>query len=357
MSSPTETLPRLAAVALLWIAAALPHFAQTAEARTESPEQLWERGERPAAVELLAASLAETPDDRALRTRLLDWELAIHRYAAALADAEPLGDDGRPYRAVALFQLGRYAEALPLFDTTRPLECRMHLDALAALGRTEELELALAASAQVLGDEDPQRLVLRGQLHQRGARYAEAASDFRAALDLDPLDLAALFGLGRCRLALGERDAALVLLERHRALVPILDRYDFALKSLDLGPLHAPNYAQLGDVERELGRTERALAAYARAGELAGPEHATPIALRHARCLTEDLGDLKAALEVLEATARRVPDARLHVRAGDLLRDAARTDEAAAAYRRALALRPTDRVVLERLASLEEGGR
>ena len=62
-----------------------------------------------------------------------------------------------------------------------------------------------------------------------------------------------------------------------------------------------------------------------------------------------DRGELEAALELLSRSAAASPHARLHVRRGDLLAQAARTAEALAAYEAALELRPTDAQIAERI--------
>ena len=77
-----------------------------------------------------------------------------------------------------------------------------------------------------------------------------------------------------------------------------------------------------------------------------------PIALRYARLLSEDRDDLEAALEVLASAAHRLEpgdDARLFVRAGDLLLAADRPVEALHQLERARELRPRDRAIAERV--------
>ena len=126
------------------------------------------------------------------------------------------------------------------------------------------------------------------------------------------------------------------------------------MRGLDLAPKHAPGHAQVGDVERKLGRFDRARAAYRVALGLAKDEELVPIALRAARARVEDQGALDEALAILRGASERRPDARLHVRCGDLLTAAGRHDEAVTDYLAAAELRPHDAAIAKRLERARE---
>ena len=304
--------------------------------------------------------LAAEPEDEALRLALARAQLAVHRYAAALELARPLGDAARAERARALFHLTRYEEALGWLDGDAPDETLMAADALEALGRyggPEGADGAVDRAARALGADHPQVALLRARRHERHGRDAEAVADYRAALAADPLERAALFGLGRALLNVGELEEGRALLERHRALMPLFDRLDDARRKVDLAPAHGPNHAALGDALRALEVTDEAEAAYRRALELTGDGQRVPVALRLARLLCEDRDDLERAVALLsdEAAlqdARPTPttDPRLSVRAGDYLMEAGRGSEALLHYLRAERLRPEDPAVAERVA-------
>jgi tetratricopeptide (TPR) repeat protein len=72
---------------------------------------LWAAGERVAAIEALLERLALRPDDAELRAVLVRREVGVHRYAAALEHAQPLGDRARAERGYCLYRLGRFEEA------------------------------------------------------------------------------------------------------------------------------------------------------------------------------------------------------------------------------------------------------
>jgi tetratricopeptide (TPR) repeat protein len=188
-----------------------------------------------------------------------------------------------------------------------------------------------------------------GRSAARNGDFAAAARAFRAALAADPFDGEALFGLGRALVQAGQREEGLRVLERHRRLVPLLDAVDYARRGVDLAPAHAPNWTALGDAERALARSDRAESAYRRAAELARDGELAANALRWARLLAEDRGDAQAAVDLLVRTARRTPDARLYVRAGDILLGARRASEAIGFFEEARALRPQDAEIAKRL--------
>ena len=285
-----------------------------------------------------------------LRRSLALRELAVHRYEGALATASEAPQALAWIRAESLFQLGRYEEALPLLDPTDPFQALLHLEALERLGRTDEARADLPQVAELIGAEDPRLLGVLGRLDAGDGAHAAAARSFEAVLAHDPYDLGALFGLGQAKLRSGAREEGLELLERHRELVPLMDQWDFAQRAVDLAPLHAANHAQLGDVERALGRLDRAREAYLRAASLSDDRALAPVVLRLARLLEEDLADPDAAVTALDAGAAQSGDLRLIVRAGDVLMRVGRADEAAARFQAALARRPGDPALEARLA-------
>ena len=314
------------------------------------PAALWDSGRRAEALDAWAAQLAARPDDAALRMQLAERQMAVSRFAAALETAAPLGREADPLRGRALHQLYRYEEALPLLRAEDPFEGLLRVDALLALGRGEQADAELAALATVRGEQDQPVLSLRGRRLAEQGRHAEAVPLFRAALERDPLDRQALFGLGQSLLRSGQAQEGQAVLQRHRELLPLLDQRDFALQSLDLDPRHADGHAALGDVERQLGLIDSAEQRYRHALELAEGRDLVPIALRLARLLAEDRRDPDAAVALLDQVAGRVTDPRLVVRAGDVLLEAGRAEPARQRFSQAAARWPDDAAIRERLA-------
>lgn len=353
--------PSLVVAAWIVLASLQPLQAMQDEAPTLQARAAarWADGEREASVELLINALAATPADTELRRQLANQQLAIHRYTAALETATAGGDALRRETAEALFFLDRFEDALPLLDPADPTQSLARVEALEILGRADEARTALDAAAALPG-ADPLRIaLLRGRLEAAAGEYGLAAAAYETVLAEAPYEPGALFGLGQAWVRLGRREEGLALLARHRDLVPLLDQLDHARRAVDLAPHHAPGFALIGDAERAIGRIERAHQAYAHAGQLATPAEVPPIALRLARLLEEDLGQVDAALDVLDGalanTGNGAPDVRLIVRAGDVLRRAGRPGDAAARYEQALQLRPGDAAIHKRLETARAG--
>jgi len=342
-----------ALIALLLAAAAVPAAQPARDPAQDLTGSHEGAGAAPAAqqaeIEALQRRLLRDPADLSVRRQLVNQLMSARRYVAAEEAARALGAAGDATRATALYLLTRYEEALALLPRDDAQAGLLRVDALTALGRTQEAAAELESLAALRGADDPAVLALRGRQILRDGRAAEAVPLFRRALQADPLLRDALFGLGQALLRSGAEDEGLALLERHRSLVPLLDRRDFALQSLELDPTHAPNHAQLAEVERQLGRLEQAVVLYERAALLARPEERVPIVLRHARLLAEDLRDSQAAVELLDRAIADRPEVRLAVRAGDLLTEAGQPAAAVERYELALTLRPEDAAISERL--------
>jgi tetratricopeptide (TPR) repeat protein len=325
----------------------------------EQAASAWEAGQREASIGLLEQALDQRSGDLDLRRRLADRQLAVHRYAAALETARAGGDALRPVTAQALFLLGRFEESLPLLDPEDPTQALARVEALEILGRTNEARDALEALVDVPGVDPLRVLLIRARLDAATGDHEQAAVAFEAVLAEAPYEPGALFGLGQAWVRTGRREEGLELLARHRELVPLLDQLDFAHRAVDLAPADAPGHALVGDAERAIGRTEVARQAYVYAAQLATTEQIPPIALRLARLLEEDLGQVDEALEVLDGASEGVsgapPDVRLMVRAGDVLMRAGRPAEALVRYQHALDLRPTDGAIQQRLQAARAG--
>jgi tetratricopeptide (TPR) repeat protein len=326
-------------------------LALQASSQAGDPEALWRAGHRVAAIEVLAGELVARPADDDLRLDLARRQVEVHWYAAALATLAPLApaSEVQALRGLTLYRLARWEAALEHLSSDDPLQALLRIEALERLGRPDEATQALTLARDLLGQDDPRLLGYEGRALARREQHAEAVRVFERALELDPLDADALYGLGRSLVALGERERGLQVLERHRALVPLLDRLDFAQRGVDLAPTHAPNLAALADAQRALGHVDRAEELYERALSLATPEDLVPIALRSARLQAEDRADVDAAVRTLESAAARVPDARLYVRAGDLLLEADRPIEAVQRFLLAGELRPSDAAIQRRI--------
>lgn len=321
---------------------------------TDVGEELWQRGQRAEAIESWLASLAQRPEDAGLRLRLVRAELSTHRYQAALEHARELGDAGRAERGAASYRLAKYAEALAELPRESEEQLLMRIDAALLVAGALEGARADAAELERRGFARTARAqATLGRIAMLGGERAGAERHFRRALELDPVDRTALFGLGKLLLDAGKEEEGELLLQRHRKVVPLLDQLDFAQRSVDLAPSHGPNHAAVGDAQRALGRSDEAAKAYETAEAWCRPEELAPVVLRHARLLAEDRKDARAAVELLDRQFEKARDVRLLVRAGDLLTQERDLVGAQARLRKALELRPNDREILARLEKLE----
>ncbi|MFT7464498.1 MAG: tetratricopeptide (TPR) repeat protein [Pseudohongiellaceae bacterium] len=308
----------------------------------------WQAGHRERAVDALETQLEGNAEDTELWLLLAQRQLQVHRFEGALLSATPLGLAGRSLRAQAHYLLGHFELAIAELDPQAPSEVLMLVDAHEILGHGPETEAALLAARAVLGADNAQVAVAEGRAAARAGQHQRALVAFRRALAIDPFEHSAYFGLGRSLLQLGQKEDALAALARHRELVPLMDQREHALRAIDLAPLHAANHAQLGDVDRAIGRLDQAEASYRRAAQLASSSELTVIALRHARLLHEDRNQLSAAIEMLDQAALATGDIRLTVRAGDLLLANGQGRAALARFDLAQQARPTDTQIAAR---------
>ena len=314
-----------------------------------APEELWRAGRHEEALEAWWREQERAPGDRARLLRIVEAELAVHRYAAALEHARGLGPEGARVRGTALYRLGRPAEALGELGRGSAAELAMRVDALEMLQRFEEADRELAELARVTEGQSASVEAMLGRSAVRRGDTAAGERHFRRALELDPVEPGALHGLGLLLRSGDRRPEGLALLKRHREVTPLLDQLEFAQRGVDLGPTHAANHAAVGDAQRALGRVDAALEAYRTADRLASGDALVPVALRHARLLAEDRKDVASAVRVLESAFERCQSAKLLVRAGDVLAESGDKAGARERWTRALVLRPQDAEIRSRL--------
>lgn len=205
----------------------------------------------------------------------------------------------------SLLETGRPGEAVPCFREalrSKPDFTESHKNlgmALMQEGKNREAIEALREAA-LLNPSDADILTSLGLLLYQEHSFDEAAQLFSAALKLDPDRATALSNLG----------AALIAQERYEEALEPLDR------SVQLQPASSPAHFNLGSALFRLGRFEEAK--------------------RH----------LNAAIRIDERNAGA------HILLGYLQEELGDLGAAAAAYRRALELRPTHDEVRRRLEEL-----
>ncbi|MEO1497397.1 MAG: tetratricopeptide repeat protein [Planctomycetota bacterium] len=186
--------------------------------------------------------------------------------------------------------------------------------------RVEALTLQLArkgARAELLAK--------RGDEHLALAEVDAAVSDFRAAVALDPKDVAARYGLCRALLNAGDFDAVVTA---SRAAAELTND-DHASAAFD---------AMLGRAQAELGQIAAACNAYARACHTGRPE--ADWVLQHARLLSRQERHAEA-IAALESALKLQPNAALERRWVEALIAAGRHTQAEIAIEAGLARAPS----------------
>ena len=323
----------------------------------QGPRELWTQGERTQAITVLSAELEES-ENPAARRQLVEWCFAVHRYRAALEAAGALGEAGDSLKGRALYFLGRYEEALALLDEGDGEAVLMRVEALRALGRdwSEWVEPA----AKLLGERDHRVPLLRARALLERGDHAEAAAGFELVLERAPLEAEAMFGLGRALVLSGKRTRGLETLKMHRELTPLLDALDFAERGLDLSPAHGPNHAALGDAWRGLVSYDpssygRAEGAYVTALSRMEGAARVPVHLRRARLIADHGVGFFAAAHTLDRALEEGKDPQLLVRAADYYERGGDVATAIIRLERALAMRPGDRAIRERIDKARKG--
>lgn len=171
--------------------------AQADEAVAKRARELFERGEREAAIEALAARLRENPDDADLRSLLGVWRLRTNDVAGARGDLERVLAR-HPSHVGAINNLGLVAERERRSDEARRLwEEAIRL----APGKTKAHENL-------------------GILELREGHWAAAVAQLRSAVQLNPDSAAVRARLGVALLRSGDLAEARAELLRALALDP-----------------------------------------------------------------------------------------------------------------------------------------
>ncbi len=209
--------------------------------------------------------------------------------------------------------------------------------------------------------------LLRGNVLAAMGRHAEAEACWRRTVELSPGEPAAHVNLALRLGELGRADAALAHARHALAINPVLFRAHYAaglallqLKSLAeaeasfaaarrLAPDNIEILRAHGRTQCMLGKADDALETLCRALELS--PHDAEARRAHAEALLSR-GQTAAAESALRALAAEHPDPATWSALGDLLRSTGRFEEAAGAYRRALAM---DSGAIDALAGLTLG--
>src|ERR1041385_489497 len=252
------------------------------------------------ASEVLKSVLKEDPVQYDALRMLGAIDLSQHRFRDALS----LGDRARELRPTdawnygvmgdALIELGEYDKAFQTFDTMMTL--RPSAAAYARVSYARELRGDVEGALQAMDlaekstpPQDPEALAWYaahiGELYLRMGMLDEADRAYRRAAFVFPNYPAAMIGLGKIKVARGDREGALALYLDQMKRTPTLDLA-----------------ARIGDLYAEKGNRNESERYYQLAEDLAGP----PVAQTEANLalfLADHNRKLDQALKIAQAVA------------------------------------------------------
>ena len=291
-------------------------------ARSASPSQI---------VDACDAALTDAGLTRKQRVDIItargDGYLWLNRHAAAIASFEealaldPLEVDAWNGLGWTLWEIEGDAPAYEAFETSLGIDVSVQaLGGKAATGRrmgvlsSQEARVLLSAALSI----DPDYLWAVREVawsHLDDGDADLAAREFRHALEIEPADVNARYGLGRARLLAGQSEEALTLFNDVLFDAPgdyptlvyriialrDLDRNAQALREADrliaVYPEKTSGYIEKGQALRALGRLAEAISTYADADARLGPSNS--ILYWYADALASD-HQFEKAMEVID---------------------------------------------------------
>lgn len=235
-------------------------------------------------------------------------------------------------QAVALLNRGRFADAesaLPPHALSASNPAVLHLRGVIVReqGHHDRAIALIEAALRLNGRNLAYRADL-GHAFLMAERFSDAIACYRRVLRDEPQAHPARFGIGMARLGLNDFEAAATELQAFVSAVPD----------------HVDGHANLGTALSELGRHDEAESHLSLA--LAKRPNHPNLRVKYGMALRRR-GAAAAAAHHLEQAAASAPDLfEAHFQLGLAFVDLVRFDQAMAAFRRAAALRPEDRAVL-----------
>jgi tetratricopeptide (TPR) repeat protein len=304
--------------------------------------------------EVLGAVLKTEPGQYDALRLLGAVHLSRHRFKDALAvgrqarDYRP--DDAWNYGVIgdALIELGEYDQAFAAFNTM--VSMRPSADAYARVSYARELQgdlpgalkiMRLAENATTAHDLEAKAWYAAhtGELLLRMSELEDAEREYRRAAFLYPDYPHAMIGLGKVRVARGDRDGALEIFLAQMKRTPTLDLA-----------------ARIGDIFAQRANRGEAERYYQLAEDLAGPASAqTEVNL--ALFLAERDRKLPEAMQIAEAVAATRRDIFTEDAVAWALYKNGRVEEAFTASQRALRTGTNDGRILEHAAAIRAAKR
>jgi protein O-GlcNAc transferase len=203
-----------------------------------------------------------------------------------------------------------------------------------ARGRLREAEKLLTTALDSKPDF-PEAMVVLSEVHDLQGELPKAATMLQAVLQRRPDYVGALYNYGIVLRKLGKSTEAEAALERHSALVEVIESFR---RSLAAASNDAVGYFNLGNSLVEQGRFNEAKVAYQGAIDR-NPDFVE--AHTNLGNVYRDLGDTSVAIGFYRGALELNPGfSEAHFNLGNALRDNGQLDDAITCYRTALAIKP-----------------
>lgn len=198
------------------------------------------RQDHVSATRALSQAAASSPDDPTTRFRLGTALATQGREEEAIEEWQAAG--AAPYfvnQGLALVGEGNLDSAVEQYEralTIDPNLAEGHYrlsEALTRLGRKEEALAALELAAALEPASSPRRYLLQADVHTARGEWEEALANLERAADLAPWDHEPHYDMARILVRLGDREAAIVRLQRALHLKP-----DHTLSRLTLAQIY-----------------------------------------------------------------------------------------------------------------------
>ncbi len=238
------------------LAHAVKVFPQDAEARYHYAEALWQRDQRPAALEQIDKALQLAPDEPKIALRAAQMRIAMNQTTEAAALLEKVIDADSKNPAVWAMRgrlrrkAGELSESLADYHRAlgyRPDDREMLLE-IAEVYRQLNRPLPALATLQTLsdtyppGEESPHVLYLTGMAYSALGRYDEAVDCLGQARDRGPASPDVLYNLADAQFRAGHQGEArqtvaqlMTLAPRHAGGEALLERIAMAQRGAATG--------------------------------------------------------------------------------------------------------------------------
>ncbi|HHS50717.1 MAG TPA: tetratricopeptide repeat protein [candidate division Zixibacteria bacterium] len=297
--------------------------------------QLIDEGEFEEAFEIAADYVEHAEDDLFIFRQTAFLAYSFEHYEEAVdyferyIEKNPLDQDARLYLGRAFFELGEHQRAIEqyriILEDERSAEVLIDIALAYSAANMPDSAIAVIESAREEYPETAAVVFYEAVIYSRSKDYETAVLRYSTALELEPENPRAMFGLGDALERMGERDSAIAIFRVIAELLPgdaLTANYlgyllveegielDFADSLISLAIKQEPENAAFIDSYGWLlykrGEFERALEKLLLAEKLSDPND--PVILEHIGVVLEETGDLVGAKDYYKRALELDPE-------------------------------------------------